>query len=177
MIAGIKLQGIFAKKRWVKTIKCKVKDLDVYYETRGQGNPIIILHGFSLDHRSMVGSMEPVFRYRKGWRRIYPDLPGHGQTLVKDWINSTDDILDVVLEFIDTLIPNQRFVIEVYPMEDTWLVASFFEGSNGLMGCYLLCPWLLLIQQTEPFPPKRCLSKMKNSSQALVSRNAKSSKK
>ena len=43
MIAGVKLQGIFAKKRWVKTIKCQVKDLDVYYETRGQGKPIIIL--------------------------------------------------------------------------------------------------------------------------------------
>ncbi len=154
MIAGIKFKVFLLKKKWVKTIKCKVKDFDVYYETRGQGKPIIILHGFSLDHRSMVGSMEPVFRYRKGWRRIYPDLPGHGHTLAKDWINSSDDMLDVVLEFIDALIPNQRFVIVGLSYGGYLARGIIFRRFELIDGMLLIVPMVISNSTDRTLPPK-----------------------
>jgi len=89
----------------------ELKDIIVHYELLGEGRPIIMLHGWSLDHRHMVSDMEPLFRQRDGWKRIYLDLPGHGRTPGKDWITNQDKILDVVLDFIDNVIPGQRFVV------------------------------------------------------------------
>jgi pimeloyl-ACP methyl ester carboxylesterase len=92
-------------------MECDLKDITVHYETRGEGRPIVMLHGWSADHRWMVSEMEPLFRQRDGWKRIYLDLPGHGMTLGKDWIKNRDQELDVVLEFIDAVIPGGSFVL------------------------------------------------------------------
>lgn len=59
----------------------------------------------------MVQAFEPIFEGRSGWWRIYPDLPGHGQTPGADWIANDDDKLQVALELIDTLAPGQRFLV------------------------------------------------------------------
>ncbi len=55
--------------------------------------------------------MEPIFRQRDGWKRIYLDLPGHGRTPGKEGMANQDMMLEVVLDFIDKLIPGQRFVV------------------------------------------------------------------
>jgi pimeloyl-ACP methyl ester carboxylesterase len=90
---------------------CELQDITVHYELLGEGRPIIMLHGWGCDHRYMVSDMEPVFRQRDGWKRIYLDLPGHGTSPGKDWITNQDKILDVVLDFIENIIPGQRFVV------------------------------------------------------------------
>lgn len=92
-------------------MECKLANITVYYEQFGQGRPMLLLHGWSLDHRHMVSDMEPLFQQRHGWRRIYPDLPGHGRTRSKGWITNQDGMLDVVLGFVDEVIPGQRFVV------------------------------------------------------------------
>lgn len=43
---------------------CKVRQAEIYYEDLGEGIPIIMIHGYSLDHRLMSGCMEPVFEKR-----------------------------------------------------------------------------------------------------------------
>jgi pimeloyl-ACP methyl ester carboxylesterase len=59
----------------------------------------------------MFNDLEPLFVNREGWRRIYPDLPGMGKTRAVDWITHEDHMLDIVLEFIDTVAPEERFVV------------------------------------------------------------------
>jgi alpha-beta hydrolase superfamily lysophospholipase len=59
----------------------------------------------------MVSDMEPLFRKRDGWKRIYPDLPGHGKTPGMDSITNQDKMLEVVLDFIGKVIPGERFVL------------------------------------------------------------------
>lgn len=90
---------------------CELKDIPVHYELFGEGRPIIMLHGWGIDHHHMMSTMEPIFRQRLGWKRIYLDLPGHGKTPGRDWIPNQDGFLDVVLGFIDAVIPGQRFVV------------------------------------------------------------------
>ena len=92
-------------------MECELEDITIYYESFGEGRPIIMLHGWSLNHRSMLSVMEPLFKHRQGWKRIYLDLPGHGRTPGKDWITNQDKILDVVLDFINQVIPGQRFAV------------------------------------------------------------------
>ena len=90
---------------------CELKDITVHYESLGEGRPLVVLHGWGMDHRYMVSDLEPLFRQRDGWKRIYPDLPGHGMTPGPDWIRNRDQELDVVLEFIDAVIPGERFAL------------------------------------------------------------------
>jgi len=92
-------------------MECELKGITMHYEMFGEGRPILMLHGWGGDHRHIASDMEPLFRQRGGWKRIYPDLPGHGKTPGKDWIQNTDRFLDVVLDFIDKVLPEQRFVL------------------------------------------------------------------
>lgn len=92
-------------------MECTLENITIYYETFGEGRPIIMLHGWPIDHRHMVSDMEPLFERREGWKRIYPDLPGMGNTPGMDWITHQDQMLDITLEFIDEVAPGQRFVV------------------------------------------------------------------
>jgi pimeloyl-ACP methyl ester carboxylesterase len=92
-------------------MECELGGITVHYEARGEGRPIVILHGWGCDHRHVLADMEPLFGGRDGWQRIYPDLPGHGMTPGRDWIASQDDMLGVVLDLIDRVVPGQRLVI------------------------------------------------------------------
>jgi pimeloyl-ACP methyl ester carboxylesterase len=92
-------------------MECKVRNISIYYEDTGLGKPLFMLHGGSLNHLHMKNDMEPLFTSRTGWRRIYPDLPGMGKTRSAAWITNQDRMLDVVLEFIDSVAPGERFAI------------------------------------------------------------------
>ena len=92
-------------------MECIIRGVPVYYEEVGVGRPLLMLHGLGLDHRYIAHDMEPLFTGRTGWRRIYPDLPGMGKTPRADWITSQDHMLAVILDFIETIAPGERFTI------------------------------------------------------------------
>lgn len=92
-------------------MEVKLEGITINYEMIGEGRPIIMLHGWTCDHRYMVSDMEPLFEQREGWKRIYPDLPGMGKTPGANWITTQDHMLEVILDFIDKIIPSQRFVV------------------------------------------------------------------
>lgn len=81
----------------------------LHHVTIGEGRPLLILHGTPLDHRYMMEAMEPVFDRVDGWQRIYPDMPGYGQSPARDTIRSQDDLLAAVMEFAQERLPGQRF--------------------------------------------------------------------
>ena len=72
---------------------------------------ILILHGWSLNGRLHMGDFEPVFETHPGWRRLYLDLPGHGSTPVPPSLHNPDDVVDILLEFMDTVAPGEHFVV------------------------------------------------------------------
>ena len=54
-------------------MECQLENITVHYEVFGEGRPIVALHGWTLDHRFEVSALEPIFKYREGWKRFYPD--------------------------------------------------------------------------------------------------------
>jgi pimeloyl-ACP methyl ester carboxylesterase len=90
---------------------CRVRDVEFYYEEAGSGRPLLALHGWPLDHRHMQAALEPLFAGRPGWRRIYPDLPGMGRTRAPDWIASQGQVVELIEELIEALLPGQRFAL------------------------------------------------------------------
>ncbi len=87
------------------------KYMAIYYKEMGEGFPIVMLHGWSLDHQVMFHAMEPLFEKRSGWKRIYIDLPGMGQSKSHPSIKNSDDILEAVVRLLDEIIPGQPFVV------------------------------------------------------------------
>src|SRR5271170_6937994 len=90
-------------------MQCDVRGISVHYEARGRGRPFVLLHGSPSDHARAMAQVEPAFRGRDGWRRIYPDLPGHGKTPGSRRIHDMDDYLEVMLEFVDEVAGEGRF--------------------------------------------------------------------
>ena len=132
-------------------MRCNVNDVEVYYDVIGEGIPVIILHGSTLDSRSMTGCMEPIFEWRTGWKRIYIDFPGHGQTPGKDWIKGSDDVLRIVLDLIDRVIPNTPFILAGLSYGGyiaRGIVHHRFEQVAGL---------LLIVPRIVSHPSKRIL--------------------
>jgi pimeloyl-ACP methyl ester carboxylesterase len=70
-----------------------------------------MLHGSPSDHARAMAQVEPAFRRRPGWQRIYPDLPGHGKTPGATRVRDMDDYLGVVLELADELFGARRFSV------------------------------------------------------------------
>lgn len=122
-------------------MQCTVRDVNIYYEVYGEGTPIVMIHGWGPDHRLMKGCMEPIFQtINTHWKRIYFDLPGMGKTKGEQWITGSDQMLDLVLEFIDAVIPNQRFVIagESY---GGYLARGIINKRPSIVdGLLLICP-------------------------------------
>ena len=92
-------------------MKCQVKDIELFYDVRGSGRPILMIHGYYLDHQVMAGAMEPIFASLPGWQRIYFDMPGMGQTPGPDWVNSSDEMLEVVDAFVEEVLGDRPFAI------------------------------------------------------------------
>ncbi|SDC97498.1 Pimeloyl-ACP methyl ester carboxylesterase [Terribacillus halophilus] len=119
---------------------CRIGDTEIYYEEAGEGTPIIMIHGYSPDHRLMSGCMEPIFKNKKGWRRIYLDLPGMGKTKHYQQISSSDEMLEMVANFIHTIIPHQVYAVagESY---GGYLTRGLLEREpEKILGAALICP-------------------------------------
>ncbi|MEE8378950.1 MAG: alpha/beta hydrolase, partial [Gammaproteobacteria bacterium] len=84
---------------------------EINYEIYGIGRPLLILHGGYLDHRHMVNVMEPAFEESSNWKRIYPDLPGHGLTKIANNIENHDQVLDVLLEFMGQICTDESYAV------------------------------------------------------------------
>jgi len=88
-----------------------VQGIPIAYEVRGEGRPILLIHGWSADRNYMLADLEAVFDEHPGWRRIYFDLPGHGATPAPEWLSTQDQVLSIVRDFIDVVLPEGSFAI------------------------------------------------------------------
>ena len=87
------------------------KDLKLHYKVEGEGVPIVMLHGRPTDHHAMVGAFEPIFAGKIGWQRIYVDLPGMGATTGGSWIKGNEEIIEVLINFIDAILGERQFAL------------------------------------------------------------------
>lgn len=83
----------------------------IHFVIHGEGKPIIILHPLATDYRSMEAWLEPVFEKNLGYKRIYVDLPAHGQSRINETVKTTDDFLCMLLQLIEELLGKESFSV------------------------------------------------------------------
>ncbi len=138
----------------------------VYYESVGQGIPMICIHGYGVDHRSIKSGLEPVFlgaEYSESigldknrFRRIYFDLPGMGQSGTHSGILGSDDMLEFVLQFIDHILgPDQPFVLAGYSYGGylaRGVLYQMKQQTQRVLGLLLICPVINFRRQGRDLP-------------------------
>jgi pimeloyl-ACP methyl ester carboxylesterase len=77
----------------------------------GEGTPVLFLHGFGPDHRSLLWSLGSAFERRPGYRRIHVDLPGFGASPAAADIDSSDAAAEFVVELIDELVGDEPLLL------------------------------------------------------------------
>ena len=86
-------------------MQVSINGIDIDYEVRGEGVPVLLIHGWSADRHYMIADLEPVFDEHPGWQRIYLDLPGHGHTIAPPWLSTQVQMLEIVQRFIEAVVP------------------------------------------------------------------------
>ena len=114
----------------------------MHYVEQGEGSPVLTLHGAGVDHREVMGCLDPVFDAAGRYRRIYPDLPGMGRTPAPETIRGADDVLEVLLGFIDGVIGDQPLLVAGHSAGGYYARAIAGRRPGQVVGLALLCPLL-----------------------------------
>jgi pimeloyl-ACP methyl ester carboxylesterase len=133
---------------------CDVDGLEIYYEAYGEGTPVLMIHGFGIDHHVMTGCMEPIFRGRQGYRRIYFDLPGMGQTKTAGAIENSDQILEVVIRFAEKIVPGGGFLVAGESYGGYLARGLVYRVPDRLDGVLLICPVIVADRKKRTLPPR-----------------------
>ena len=119
-----------------------VGDLPVHYVEHGAGLPVLALHGAGVDHREVVACLDPVLGAVEGYRRIYVDLPGMGRTPAPETISSADDVLELLLAFVDGVIGEVPMLVAGHSAGGYFAQAIAARRPEQVVGLALLCPLL-----------------------------------
>ena len=101
-------------------------DIDLYYETRGNGRPIYLLHGLALDHSIWLELAET---YADQAQFILPDLRGHGRTPTGPADGSIVQFASDVLRLADHL-GHQHFTLAGHSMGG-YIALALAEAQPG----------------------------------------------
>jgi len=129
-----------------------VRGIPVHYLDEGEGRPIVLIHGRPGYHMGPARHFEPIFAERDGWRRLYPDLPGMGLTPGADWITGQQDMLTVLSDFIDAVIPGQRFTVVGMSYGGYMTLGLVHERRADLDGVMLWAPAMDLERDRTKMP-------------------------
>jgi len=128
----------------------------MYYERHGSGIPVVCLHGFGGTHRNFKDFLEPIFAKVPGYERHYFDLPGMGQSPVDPSVRGSDEMLDVVLRFIDEKVAGRPFLLGGFSYGGYLARAIVKQRPEQVLGVLLMCP--LIHPDKRDVPPKTPLA-------------------
>lgn len=131
---------------------CDLGDVKVHYQAFGSGRPVIIIHGKPEDSSQRAVLLEPVFTRHPQWKRFYVDLPGMGKTPAPDWIKGNDEMLDIVLRFIEKVSMGQHFALIGYSYGGYLARGIVHKLSPLIDGLVLWNPVITYGERTLPRP-------------------------
>lgn len=119
-------------------MELRVQNAVVHYAEHGSGIPLVALHGAGVDHREIEAALEALIPHT-GYRRIYPDLPGMGQSTAEG-LGSNEDVVSLLVEFLDTL--NVGPVLLLGHSYGAYLARGIAARQpDAVLGLALLCPF------------------------------------
>ncbi|MDA0297658.1 MAG: alpha/beta hydrolase [Actinobacteria bacterium] len=122
------------------TTTIEVDGIKIEIRRRGMGRPLLVIHGWSADHRYMMADLEPNFDESSTWQRIYFDLPGHGTTIAPDWLDNQTQMLEILTKVIEQAIGDQKFGVIGNSYGGYLSLGLVRKMPHQLLGAALLVP-------------------------------------
>ena len=138
-------------------MECVLETITIHYETYGEGRPIIIIPGWTVNTRLTAYQIEPFFHQRGGWKRIYIDPPGHGKTPGKDWITNQDQILEILLTCIDKLTTRQNYCLIGISLGAYLVRGIILNRTQFVDGIAMIVPVVFAEDEKRSVPPYKVL--------------------
>lgn len=110
------------------------KQATVFYESHGEGFPVIILH------RASAGYLEPIFSAREGFRRIYIDPPGIGNSGSEAWIQTADECFQIIDQAVRHILPQGQYAIGGFSYFGYMARAVAEANPLKTSGLLMMCP-------------------------------------
>lgn len=117
------------------------------YDSVGVGIPLLALHGAYSARSEVRGFLEPMIDARPV-RRVYIDLPGHGDSRPSSGVRQPDDVLDLVDLLLDKEAPTGRFLVLGHSFGGHFARAIAARHPDRIAGVALICPALPGEQRT-----------------------------
>ena len=130
-----------------------VEGISVDIDQRGSGLPILVIHGWSADHRYMAADLESNFDSTSPWQRIYFDLPGHGKTIAPDWLHDQSQMFNILLQVIEQVLGTQKFAVVGNSYGGYLALGLARTIPEQLLGVALLVPDLPDDSNNRDVPP------------------------
>ncbi|QEW04681.1 alpha/beta fold hydrolase [Microbacterium lushaniae] len=111
------------------------------YEVRGDGMPLLALHGAYSARGEVRGFLEPMLDGLPV-RRVYVDLPGHGESRPSDGVDGAQGVLDLVDRLLQEEGIDGRFLLLGHSFGGLVARAVAARNPDRVAGLALLCPYL-----------------------------------
>jgi pimeloyl-ACP methyl ester carboxylesterase len=134
-------------------MESKLKNITVHYKQFGEGIPLVFLPAWGMSAKLLAHLMEPIFSHREGWQRLYIDPPGHGRTPGKDWTTNQDMMLEVIMQFMDRELPEERFVLAGMSSGAYLARGLLYHRANLIDGLLMLVPVIWAEESKRTLPP------------------------
>lgn len=140
----------------------------MHFVEQGSGTPILIIHGFCVDHRLLLG-LDPALAAQGQWRRVYIDLPGMGMSSAGPEIDSADAVAKAVVAFVRRTFGSERFAVLGNSFGGMIARHIAAEFGDQVLGVALLCPVAVAEHGSRTLPSQTVLQKDTDLLESLVS--------
>jgi pimeloyl-ACP methyl ester carboxylesterase len=135
-------------------MRLSIQGYELDWEVRGEGRPLVLVHGLTTDRRVLVEACEPALETLGGWRRIYVDLPGHGASRGDVQTSSADAWTSALAALVREAAPEGGAALLGYAYGG-YLAQGMVNALSGLAGLFLLCPTVEPDLARRRVPPRR----------------------
>jgi pimeloyl-ACP methyl ester carboxylesterase len=125
-------------------------DASLAYEARGSGLPLLAFHGAYSARAEVRGFLESMLAGRP-LRRIYIDLPGHGESRPSAGLRTPDDVLDLIDALLDAEVRDGPFLLLGHSYGGHVARAVAARHPDRVVGLALICP-MITGEQRFPAP-------------------------
>ena len=132
----------------------EVRGSTIFHESIGEGTPVVALHGYAADHWLAQGWLEPLFAGVPGYRRLYPDLPGMGQSVPAPALTDADAMVDTLVDWVDAVLGGAPFLLAGQSYGGYLALGLLCSRLAGrVAGLMLLCPVTRAAREARTLPP------------------------
>lgn len=125
---------------------------------RGQGLPLIFLHGFGVDHRIFI-ELDQVFDRIGGFERIYLDQPGFGRTPPDPGVETLADLASWVDDQVDIFSQGGPFALVGNSMGGLMARHAAASRLSRCLGMAFLAPVVHPDRTRRTLPPRQVLTR------------------